>query len=134
MAEAFEAAEDGDPVSSADALLSNAHYWIGVGILVLASLRLLLRLLMGTTARPEGGRSLARAAAGAVHWLFYVLIFVVPLLGMLAVHVSADFGTVHALSKPVLFGLIVIHSGAVLFHQVILRDSTLRRMLVPGTR
>ncbi len=132
MAEAFEAAEDGAPVSSADVLLSGAHYWIGVGILVLAGLRLLLRLRRGAPAEPAAGMSFGRAAAGAVHGLFYVLLFVVPLLGLLAVHVAEDLGDAHALAKPLFLGLIVIHASAALVHQFVLKDGTLRRMLSPG--
>jgi cytochrome b561 len=41
-------------------------------------------------------------------------------------------GDIHALAKPVFIVLISIHAAAALFHQLWLRDGTLKRMLLPS--
>ena len=44
------------------------------------------------------------------------------------------FGEIHSANKPVFILLILIHAAAALYHHFVLKDSTLRRMMVPGTR
>lgn len=133
MAEAIEAAEEGEKVSGSDLFLSGAHYWVGIAILVLVTIRLGIRLWQGAPAATAPGEaSWMDRAATAMHWLFYALLFAVPVSGLAAIYVSDEIGDLHALAKPVFIVLILAHAGAALYHQFVLKDGTLRRMLVPG--
>ena len=71
-------------------------------------------------------------AAKLVHWAFYLMLVAMPVLGLLTVYVSDEFGDIHKLGKPVFLVLIGVHVLAALFHQFIKRDGTLRRILVPA--
>lgn len=127
--EMVEAAEEGERLSAADAFFGSAHYWVGIAVLVLAVLRLTLRLRGGAT--PAGEASAAQLAATVVHALFYVLLVAVPVLGLLAFYSGGPWEGLHKLAKPAFILLIAVHAGAALYHQLVLRDGTLRRMLVP---
>jgi cytochrome b561 len=50
----------------------------------------------------------------------------------LAFYVWNWMGDIHALAKPAFIVLIGIHAGAALFHHFVLKDTVLRRMLVPA--
>ena len=133
--------------------LFNYHKWAGVTILLLAALRLLWRLMKKPPADLPAPKW-QHVAAHVTHWALYALFFAVPLVGW--AYSSATgfpivlFGVLplpdfvpkdHALAeaiKPwhgdlawVLFGLVVLHLGAVAKHMVIDRDGLLRRMM-PG--
>lgn len=109
------------------------HLSVGIAILVLVALRLVLRLTQGVPA-PVPGPALQVKAGEALHYIFYLLLFLVPITGLLAQFVDIEtFGDIHALNKPVFIVFIIIHAGAALYHHFILKDSTLRRMMVPGS-
>ena len=129
MVEMVDAAEEGGQVPSTDVLLSGVHYWAGIAILGLVALRLVLRLTSGVAApRPV---SLIEWAATGMHWAFYVLLFLVPVSGLGALYVNEELGDIHSLAKPVFIVLILVHAAAALYHQFVVKDGTLRRMLVP---
>ena len=130
MEEMVEAAEEGERLSAGDAFLGSAHYWFGIAILALVALRIVLRLRTGAPAQARGAGSASQLAAKAVHLLFYVLLVAVPILGLLAYYFGDPWGEVHQLAKPAFILLIAVHAGAALYHQFVLRDGTLRRMLV----
>lgn len=131
MVTATEAAEEGTALGATDAVLATAHYWVGISVLVLVAVRLLVRLRVGAPAPAEGNRLMALAAR-ATHWLFYILLVAVPVTGLITVYVNPEMGEIHQLAKPAFILLIVLHAGAALFHHFILRDGTLKRMLVPA--
>jgi cytochrome b561 len=130
MEAAVDAAEEGEAVSGSDLWLSGAHYWVGISILCLVALRLALRLTSKTpNVRPT---TLMDWAATTLHWLFYALLFLVPVSGLLALYVNDEIGDIHKLAKPVFIVLIAMHAAAALYHQFVVKDGALRRMLVPG--
>jgi cytochrome b561 len=131
MAEAIEAAEEGTALSAPDAILATAHYWVGLSILALVAVRLIVRIRAGAPAAIDGNPILAMAAH-ATHWLFYGLLVMVPISGLVAVYLNPDAGDIHQLAKPAFIILILIHAGAALFHHFVLRDGTLKRMLKPS--
>lgn len=131
MTAVVDAAEEGTAVSPTDAALASAHYWAGIAVLALAVLRLGVRLAVGAPAAASGSLILSRIA-GLAHILFYVLLVAVPATGLMALYVSDDFGDIHALGKPVFIVLIVLHAAAALFHQLVLKDGTLKRMIAPN--
>lgn len=129
MVAVFDAAEEGGTASPSDVLLSGGHYWVGIAILVLVVARLGLRLMTGPhQTRPT---SLVDWAAFGLHWLFYALLFLVPISGLMTLYVNEEIGDIHSLAKPVFIVLILAHTAAALYHQFVVKDGTLRRMLVP---
>jgi cytochrome b561 len=65
------------------------HKSVGVTVLLLSLLRLGWRLLHRTPAWPPSMTLLERRAAGAVHWMLYAFMFMVPLTGWVIVSASA---------------------------------------------
>jgi len=76
------------------------HKTIGAVILLLALLRLAVRLMNPPPPYPSDFPKWERAAAVWSHRLFYLLLIVIPLTGLAAVSGRAQDGTV-----PLLFGL-----------------------------
>lgn len=130
------------------------HFSIGVAVLAVAVVRLLWRVTHGEPA-PEGGLPpWQTASARVVHWLLYLLLFAIPILGwinaswrgmpvalfglelpkLIAMRAAGWqwTGGMHALlSNYLLLALVGLHVLAALYHQFIRRDGVLRRML-PG--
>ena len=132
MTATVDALADGGQPSPADQTFASLHYWIGLSILVLALFRLGLRATSGAPASDPATPRWMRLAAKATHWAFYALLFAAPLTGLLAYYLWDWMGDVHALAKPVFIAFIGIHALAALFHHFVLRDATLRRMIVPS--
>lgn len=131
MVAATDAAETGQPLSISDAVFATGHYWVGIAILSLAALRLAIRLRSPSPVPAEANPLLALAAR-ATHWVFYVLLVIVPVSGLWTVYVDPGVGEFHQLAKPAFIALIALHAGAALFHHLVLRDGTLKRMLRPA--
>lgn len=108
---------------------SVAHILIGAAVLLLMIWRLGLRLRRGTPALPEAEPDWASKVSKAVHWLFYALLIVLPLLGLLA-----WFGTLrpaaeaHEIGTTLLLWIIGLHLAGVAVHQLWWRTGLLRRM------
>ena len=129
----------------------NWHKWVGVTVLLLAVARLVWRF----THRPPAMVAMPawqRLAAQAGHGLLYLLLLVMPLSGWVYSNYSgypvvylgkvplpnlvernrelaATWLDVHVTLSITLAVLVGLHLLAVLHHQFILRDGTLRRML-----
>lgn len=131
MVTATDAAEEGTTLGATDAFLASAHYWVGISVLLLVAIRLVVRLRLGAP-KPAEGNPLLAFAARLTHWLFYGLLVAVPVTGLITVYVNPEMGEIHQLAKPAFIVLIVLHAGAALFHHFVLKDRTLRRMLVPA--
>ena len=131
MQTANNAAAEGTAVDPTDAVLATAHYWVGISILVLVTVRLAIRLRYGAPPLLDGNRIMAMAAR-ATHWLFYILLFLAPISGLLILYVNPEFDVVHRLTRLAFIGFIILHAVAALFHHFVLRDATLKRMLVPA--
>lgn len=126
------------------------HESFGFLALWLMLLRVGAKLIAG--APPIEGSALERKAAHAVHGLLYLFLIIMPVSGFLATNAHGFplswFGVVpiwspigktpeiawtlsgiHYWSAWILFGLFLLHMGAVLLHHVIRRDNTLYRMI-----
>lgn len=143
------------PFSPLRLKLYNWHKWAGVTILLLSLLRLVWRL---THRPPPLPASIEQAMPGwqrvahhGTHHLMYLLFFAVPLIGW-AYSSAAGFPIVwfgvlplpdlmpsdkalaelikplHKLGALALAGLVLLHVGAALKHQLIDRDGLLSRM------
>ncbi|TCR85470.1 cytochrome b [Rhizobium sp. BK376] len=144
-------------VTPAYLTLVQIHKPLGIAILVLAIVRLLLRLRYGAPALPEDLPEPIKLAAYLSHLAFYVLMFAMPLLG---------WGMLSAASYPIIlaggihlppilplsprlhtllwdahyylafafFALILMHVAAALFHALIRRDGVFAAMAPVGSR
>jgi cytochrome b561 len=145
----------GLPFSPTRLKLYNWHKWAGVTILALSALRLVWRITHRPPALPAAVEAAMpawqRAAHHATHHALYALFFVVPLVGwayssaagfpivLFGVLPLPDFVPVdkalaelikpwHEITAFTLAGLVVLHVGAALKHQLIDRDGLLSRM------
>lgn len=132
MTNVRDAAEEGATPSGVDFAVSIGHYWFGVAILALVLVRMGVRLTQGVPPRPVATPAWMDWAAKLVHWAFYLMLVAMPVLGLLTVYVSDEFGDIHKLGKPVFLALIAVHVLAALCHQFIKKDGTLRRIIVPA--
>ena len=127
------------------------HRTLGALILILALVRLAVRLMNPPPPYPSDFPKWERFAAVWSHRLFYILLIALPLTGLAAVSGRAEDGTVHllfGLSLPAIPGiprendfgdvhevlvwttlaLVVIHVGAALKNQFMSRTAVADRM------
>ena len=132
--------------------LINLHFSVGVLILAVAIVRLAWRLIHGEPAPEDGAPPWQVASARLLHWLLYLLLFVVPILGwanasyrgfpvaMFGLEMPKLIATrapgwgwtgdIHSfLATYVLLGLVGLHVLAGLYHYCVRRDGVLQRML-----
>ena len=132
--------------------LVTLHRPLGIAILVLALVRLVNRLRSPPPALPEELPFMMKIGAKASHVLLYVLMITMPLVGwgMLSAGgypiplwrqsvllppilphdpaLWAALRSAHTVLALLLFGLVLLHVGAALFHGLIRRDGVLRSM------
>ena len=142
------------PLGTRKLELYGIHKSIGITIAMLAALRLVWRLLNPPPPLPGSMRPWERKAAGVVHALLYLMLFVQPLVGFLQSN-AANFPVVlwgflllppligpdeplsetllgvHSVGGNLLAILVIVHVAAALRHHFVLKDDVLRRML-PG--
>lgn len=127
MAEAWDAYEHAGTANAGSGVW--VHIVPGVLILIAALWRLALRLTHGVPAAPAGP-AWQRLAGEAVHWALYAVMIGLPLSGMAAWFggiISA--GAAHQLLKMAAIALVVLHVTAALYHQYVLKDGLIRRMM-----
>lgn len=114
-----------DQIASAD-----IHAYVGFAILGLAVLRLILRFTQPVPAPPAEEPPLFQLGAKLAHGSFYVLFFVMPVLGALKYYGDVDVaGFLHAGPvKLVLWLLIGIHILAIPVHRLLWKSSIIARM------
>jgi cytochrome b561 len=135
------------------------HKSLGFLILVVAVARVVWRMLRPPPPELMGTPEWQRRAANATHVVLYLLMFALPMSGWVynssvgfplsffgLIDVPPLFSggpdtkelwrTAHWLLGWGVVGLVSLHVGAALYHQVIIRDSILQRMLpsIPALR
>jgi cytochrome b561 len=136
--------------------LVSIHKPLGIAILVLALVRLVLRLIYGAPSLPADLPEPMKLAAQLSHYVFYVLMIGMPLIGWAMLSASAypvvlfagvqlpailpQSDSLHALLWGahfylafVFFALILLHVAAALFHALIRRDGVFEAMASVST-
>ena len=127
MEDVFEAHMEGAATST---LTSSLHVWVGIAVLALVVLRLILRFVQGVPAALESGKPMLAMAAKGTHAALYVLMLLAPVLGDIAWFGGVDAtAEIHALAVNVMMLIVLVHAAAAIFHQVVLRDGLLDRMI-----
>lgn len=124
--EAMEAVEEGGTIGFVP------HVAFGLAILALVAVRILVRLSRGAPAAPGEPGSLAVLAADWGHRLIYLLMIAVPLGGASVFFLGLEVGEIHGLAANVLMLVVLGHALMALYHQYVLKDGLLRRMMKAG--
>lgn len=128
MQRAFDDRVDGDGIASDGGAL--LHIVVGTSVLVLAVVRVAVRMLRGAPPPHPGNPRLVTWAGNATHAALYVMIFAMPITGLIAWFAGAESSAeLHESGRLVLLGLIGLHIiGALAEHFVFRRDSLLRML------
>ena len=118
--------------SETDLFLQQVHAWAGWAILALIGVRLLLRFHKNGPGLPRETKALYRHGAAACHALFYIVLVALPVTGTLTMYVTPTFAPVHSILAWTLLVLVGVHAFAAVWHQFVLRDGLLLRIL-PGS-
>lgn len=144
-------------VSSRYLLLLSLHKTIGIGILLLALIRVCNRLLTRPPALPQSMPRLQRAAAKTSHVVLYGLMLAMPLVGwsMLSAggypvvlagavqlppilprsaQLYALLREAHTVGAFLLLAVLLLHIAAALYHGMIRRDGVLASMTTGTAR
>ena len=130
--------------------LMSWHYLLGLAVFVVVWLRIAARRMESAPADP-GGPQWKRLTATLTHRFLYALMFIMPLLGWLALNAKGQSVSVAGLDLPMLvekneslarlfkqwhqslasagYAVLALHVLAVLYHQFVARDRTLLRMM-----
>jgi cytochrome b561 len=133
-------------------LLYNFHKSLGVLILVLMTLRLINRLVVGAPIPEPGIEPWQKVVSATVHTSLYVLLLAMPIVGYIANSaygattpffglfslpgiidknetLATQLFTLHRWVGYLVIALVVTHISAALYHHFIRGDNVLRRML-----
>lgn len=118
---------------SADALLpANLHVYVGLTVLLLAILRLALRIRYGAPPPPARESAILRYVAVLAHVILYAAIFLMPITGALAWYFGLGWvGELHEIGKPVIIIVVALHAAGALWQHFAAKTDVLRRMLKP---
>ena len=105
------------------------HIAVGSLILLLAAWRILLRIRHGAPELPAEEPPVARIGAAVAHWGLYVLLFALPITGLIGWFGGAKtLAGLHEAGSNLLLALAGLHVLAVAAHQFWWRTGLLRRM------
>jgi cytochrome b561 len=134
-------------------LLKQAHFWSGFAVLLLLLPRVWLRSRQSPPPITPTPGAWSRRLAALTHIVLYAFLLVQPLLGLAALElsgkalalpggatlpllgVSPDKDFAHSLEEihetlgNIFYGVIALHIAAALWHHLVRRDDTLKRML-----
>lgn len=129
MKDLYDLVEDAPDAAVEMTAGGQAHVVLGLSVLALTVLRLVLRFVQGVPAPVAGQPAMVTLASALVHGALYVLLFAMPLTGMMAwgggVEAAAE---VHEVLFTLLLVLVGGHAAAALFHQFVIKDNLLSRM------
>ncbi len=110
-----------------------AHVWVGVAVLVLALVRVAIRLTRGAPDLPAGGHPVANLIAKLTHLGLYALLVLLPVSGLIAWFGGVDAASeVHEVAFNLGIALVILHVVGALYHQFVLKDGLMDRMKRAG--
>lgn len=128
--EAFDDRLDGDATDALGGAM--VHVTIGMTILVLAIIRLAVRLKRGAPQAHADTPVILRAIGYLAHTLLYLFIFAMPITGAIAWFGGVELsGELHEIGRLILIPLIGFHALGGLGEHFVFRNDTLTRMLRP---
>lgn len=129
MEETFDGMMEGKAVTG---WTPTIHVYVGVAVLVLVAIRILVRVTRGAPGPVQGG-TLFDKLGEVSHWVLYALMLAVPALGAISWYLKIDqTAGLHVLVMNGMMILIGVHAVAALFHQFVLKDHLLLRMMKRG--
>ena len=129
MEHAFEAIVKGEAEPGG----MHPHALIGTLVLILMIWRIALRRKRGAPDLPPGGNPVQDLLAVWTHRLLYLLFFLVPVSGMVAWNLGAEAAAgLHGSLFFTALALILLHIVAAFYHQYMLKDGLIRRMMRSG--
>lgn len=138
--------------SMARTLMVQSHFWMGITVLLLLAPRLWLRIKRGVPPITPALPGWQAAIGGLMHWLLYAFLLVQPVLGLMTAWTdgkevmlpfvgialpalmapNADLAhqleDLHKTIGSAFYWIIGFHIAAALYHHVVRKDDTLRRM------
>jgi len=127
--DAFDGMLEGEAVSG---LVPTVHIYVGLAVLALALLRLVVRLVSGAPDAPGDQDSLGVKLAGWGHKALYLLMILVPALGAITWYGKTETtADAHVIAMNVMMLLALGHAVIAIFHQYVLKDGLLARMVRP---
>lgn len=128
MQHAFSERLDGE--NTEEVVGAIVHIGVGMTILVLATVRLIIRMIRGVPQAHPDTPAILRWLGVAVHVLLYGFIFVMPLTGALAWFFGLEGAAeLHEIGRLILIPAIGLHILGALGEHFVFRNDTLRRML-----
>lgn len=129
MKQAFQAIVKGE----ADAGGFHPHAVTGLIILLLVIWRLVLRHRRGVPDQPAGVSALQELAAIWTHRILYALLILIPVSGMTAWNTGAQTAAAaHGTMFFMALAMILLHILVAAYHQWVLKDGLIRRMMKAG--
>ena len=109
-------------------LVASLHVYVGLAVIALVVIRIIVRVL--SKKAKTASTNLIDRVSRIVHEILYLLMFLVPVFGATAWYVGIHFmGDVHEIAMNIMMTLVLLHAAAALFHQYVLKDGTLLKML-----
>ena len=114
-------------------IMARAHVLLGILIGALMVFRVILRFTHGAPALPKEETPVMKLLAHATHFILYAALFLMPISGMVAWFGGAENALVaHNILKVVLLAFVALHIVGALYHQFILKNHLLKRMMKAG--
>ncbi|MFS2157036.1 cytochrome b [Pseudomonas sp. Pseusp122] len=135
------------------AFVVHSHFWTGLLLLAMAFFRVAERRRQAPPPINPPLQTLLRRATTLTHYALYAFLFIQPILGLLAVviengalpipltdlqipspfptsdRLAERFEDVHKLLASIFYWVIGLHAVAALWHHLVRKDDTLKRML-----
>ncbi len=125
---AFRSRLDGEAVGNEPGAL--LHVGVGLTILLLAALRLFVRIRRGAPEAHASNPRMVNLAGAVAHWLLYGFIFLMPITGAIAWFTGMELSAgLHELGRLIIIPLIGAHVLGALAEHYVFRTNSLRRML-----
>jgi cytochrome b561 len=133
MQEAFDDRLDGDATDAMAGAM--VHVVAGMTVLVLAIVRLAVRLIRGAPPAHDDKPAILNWIGYAAHFLIYFFIFAMPITGAVAWFGGVEFsGELHELARLILIPLIGVHILGALAEHFVFQNDGLVRMFRPAKR